>query len=84
MEPTAFFTVQAAEAAIAAYRAARRSRASRSVADDVALARFRAYFPLATGNDCRGVMREHISYKRSAQRRATRAATVPLALAVSN
>jgi hypothetical protein len=86
MEPTDLDTMHAAEAAITAYRAARRSQASRSVADDVALARFRAYFPLATESDCRGVMRNHLFSKRLAQRRAikeTRSA-LALALAVSN
>ncbi|HEX2115972.1 MAG TPA: hypothetical protein VHM01_16320 [Alphaproteobacteria bacterium] len=84
MEPTDLTTIQAAEAAVAAYRAARRSRASRNVADDVALARFRAYFPLATESDWHGAMREHLSHKRAAQRRAIKRTRLALALSVSN
>jgi len=84
MEPIDLTTAHAAEAAVAAYRAARRLQASRSVADDVALARFRAYFPLASESEYRGVMREHLSHKRSALRRFVRETRLQLALAVSN
>jgi hypothetical protein len=81
MEPIDVATTGAAEAAITAYRAARRSRASRTVADDVALARFRAYFPLATKDDCRGSMREHLSSWRL-QRREIRRPAFTAALVV--
>jgi len=74
----------AAEAAIAAYRAARRAKASRIVADDVALARFRAFFPLATVNDCRFRMREYLAHTRMVRQRAIVRAAYALELAVSN
>jgi hypothetical protein len=82
MEPIDVATTEAAEAAITAYRAARRSRASRRVADDVALARFRAYFPLATKDDCRGSMREHLPSWRLSQRREIRRPAFTAALVV--
>ena len=84
MEPIDLTTREAAQAAIAAYRAARRARASRRVADDVALARFRAYFPLATGDDCRGTMRVHMSYTRLMQGRTVSKPLFPAVLVTSN
>ena len=70
MEPIDLTILEAAEAAIAAYRAARRARAGRHVADDVALARYRAYFPLATDTECRSRMREHLAHERQLRHRA--------------
>lgn len=84
MEPIDVATRGAAEAAIEAYRAALRSKASRSVADDVALARFRAYFPLATKDDCRGSMREHLSSRHVMQRQDVRGRAFAAALVVSS
>jgi hypothetical protein len=67
MEPVVVETADAAEAAFQAYRAALRSHVSRSIADDVALARYRAYFPLATDMECRSSIRTHLAAKRSAR-----------------
>jgi hypothetical protein len=74
----------AAEAAITAYRAARRAKASKIVADDVALARFRAFFPLATASECRHRMHEHLAHTRLLRQRAIIRAAYALDLAVSN
>jgi hypothetical protein len=70
MEPTAFNKAQAAAAAIKAYRTALRCKSSRTVADDVALARFRAHFPLASRTECRSTMREYLAQERRIRRRA--------------
>jgi hypothetical protein len=61
MEPRRAMAKKAIQAAFDAYRAARRSQASNAVADDVALAKFRAYFPLATLSEVRGKLREHVA-----------------------
>lgn len=61
MEPKAEREARAVVAAFQAYRAARRAQASDNVADDVALARFRAYFPLATQVEVRRQMRTHFA-----------------------
>ena len=84
MEPIDVATRGAAEAAIEAYSAALRSKASQTVADDVALARFRAYFPLATKDDCRGSMHEHLSSLRVMQRQDVRRTAFAAALVVSS
>jgi hypothetical protein len=84
MEPFDLSTTEAAEAALAAYRAARRSMASRSIADDVALARFRAYFPLATASECRHRMLAHLVVRRSARQRVSTRPGYSAALVVSN
>ena len=83
MEPTAFNKAQAAAAAIKAYRTALRCRASRTIADDVALARFRAYFPMASRSDCRSTMRDFLAQERRLRHRiAVRPArTIELMLA---
>ena len=69
MEPTAFNKAQAAAAAIRAYRTALRCKASRTIADDVALARFRAYFPMASKIECRGTMRDFLAQERRIRQR---------------
>jgi len=84
MEHLGLSMAHAAEAAITAYRAARRAKASRLTADDVALARFRAYFPLATASDCSHRMREHLAHARVLRQRAIIRAAYGLELAVSN
>lgn len=61
MEPRRAMAQKAIQAAFKAYRAARRSQASSTVADDVALARFRAYFPLATRGEVHRKLREHFA-----------------------
>ena len=61
MEPRRTMANKAIQAAFEAYREARRSQASSTVADDVALARFRAYFPLATRNEVHRKLREHFA-----------------------
>jgi hypothetical protein len=84
MEPIDLTTHEALEAAVAAYRAARRTRAERHVADDVALARYRAYFPLATDSECRSRMREHLEQERLLRQRILMQTRSALDLAVSN
>jgi hypothetical protein len=87
MEPRAVDISEsaAAEAAFQAYRDARRAQASRSIADDVALARYRAYFPLATRHQCRSSMRTHLAAKRSAHApESDHGRSRPLVLTVSH
>jgi hypothetical protein len=84
MEPVHLTALEAAEAAMTAYRAARRARAGRQVADDVALARYRAYSPLATNMECRNRMREHLEHERTLRQRTLARATFALELAISN
>lgn len=74
----------AAEAAITAYRAARRARAGRQIADDVALARYRAYFPLATTMECRIRMHAHLAHERTLRQRTVTRPAFALELAGSN
>lgn len=85
MEPIAMGMSDAAEAAFRAYRAARRSHATRNIADDVALARYRAYFPLATESECHLSIRIHLAAKRSARQLLLRRGQArELALAIYN
>jgi hypothetical protein len=83
MEPIGL-SQSAAAAAITAYRSARRSKVARRVADDVALARYRAYFPLASEGECRGKMREHLARERQMRQRAVERSNMSVMLAVSN
>jgi hypothetical protein len=84
MEPTAFNRVQAAAAAIRAYRTALRCRASRTVADDVALARFRAYFPTASKIECRGTMRDFLAQERRIRQRVVARPIYKIELVLAN
>jgi hypothetical protein len=85
MEPIVVGASDAAEAAFQAYKAARRSHVSRSIADDVALARYRAYFPLATNTECRLSIRMHLAAKRSARQLSPERGRPPsLVLAISH
>jgi hypothetical protein len=84
MEPIDLTMYEAVEAAVAAYRAARRNQAEHHIADDVALARYRAYFPLATDNECRCRMREHLEQERLSRQRTLVRTLSALDLAVSN
>jgi hypothetical protein len=83
MEHLGMSVSHAAAAALAAYRAARRANASKTVADDVALARFRAFFPMANGDECRDRMQEHLADASLLGRSVARTACA-LELAVSN
>jgi hypothetical protein len=84
MEPTAFNRTQAAAAAIKAYRTALRCKASRTVADDVALARFRAYFPLASKIECRGTMHDFLAEERRIRQRVVARPLYKIELMLAN
>lgn len=65
-------TSRAAESALNAYRIARRTHASAPVAMDVAIARYRAYFPLAASIDVKKALARHHARERMLARAARR------------
>ncbi len=69
-------TSRAAESALNAYRIARRTQASAPVAMDVAIARYRAYFPLAPTIEVKLALARHHARERMRARAARRLSLV--------